>query len=130
MQVRFPMSVLLKIKVQGKMMGALGVMNKIRPSILESSFTRLGSVVLLFLLPRLNALKQLPPPPPPPQGYLPTPHLQPMTLHPMFKRNKGCQCPKFSLTYLQIYYTFTYITYTHTNTFIYFPAISEVFSSF
>lgn len=140
--IRLVMSILLDIKLQGEMMGALGVRNKVRSSILYSnSFTWLGPVISLFPLPKLNALKHFPSPPPSSRlRTYPSPSAI-LILPPMFKEKKGRQCPKFPPIYLQTYYTFTYIhihMYTHIHIYIYIKYLyilpshlrRKVFSSF
>ena len=108
MNIRLLLSVLLDIKLQEKMMGALGVRNKVRSFILHSnSFTSGGPVISLFSLPKLNALKHFPPPLPPSSSSR-------LTTYPSSSANKGVKCPKFSPIYLPPNLLYLYIqTYIH-----------------
>lgn len=120
MNIRLLLSVLLEIKLQEKMMGALGVRNKVRSFIRHSnSFTSVGPVISLFSLPKLNALKHFPPPLPPSSSSR-------LTTYPSPSANKGVSAPSsLPSIYLQTYYTFIYRHIYIKNTSLYFPVISE-----
>lgn len=117
--IRLVMSILLDIKLQGKMMGALGVRNKVRSSILYSnSFTWLGPVISLFPLPKLNALKHFPSPPSSRLRTYPSPSAI-LIYHLCLKKKKDVNAPSSLLSTFKLTIPLHIYIYICTHTYIY-----------